>query len=124
MPAGGAGMVALESSAKIPRHGGGEKKAEWTKLPLPRTRQKPQATTAGRCRSRAREGNHSGVFSTTAAAVPAAMKGLFASRDRRCSDSAHTNAGAPWSAFGSGNGVGGNTDSQRVPDDLEIVPTY
>jgi hypothetical protein len=35
MPAGGAGMVALESSAKIPRHGGGEKKAERTELPLP-----------------------------------------------------------------------------------------
>jgi hypothetical protein len=35
MPAGGAGMVALESSAKIPRHGGGEKKAKRAELPLP-----------------------------------------------------------------------------------------
>jgi hypothetical protein len=52
------------------------------------------------------------------------MKGSFASRARRCSDSAHTNAGAPSSAFGSGNGIGGNTDSERVPDDFEIVPTY
>jgi hypothetical protein len=46
------------------------------------------------------------------------MKGSFASRDRRCSDSAHTNAGALWSAFGSGNGIGGNTNNERVPDDL------
>jgi hypothetical protein len=52
------------------------------------------------------------------------MKDSVADRDRRCSDSAHTNAGAPWNGFGSGNGIGGNTDSQRVPDDFEIVPTY
>jgi len=59
--------------SKIPRHDGREKKTEWTKLPLPRTRQKPRQPR-GRCRSRAREGNHSEFFSTTAAAVPAAMK--------------------------------------------------
>jgi hypothetical protein len=58
MPGSCAGMVALESSTKIPRHDGREKKTEWTKLPLPRTSQKPQTTTAGRSHSRAREGNH------------------------------------------------------------------
>jgi hypothetical protein len=52
------------------------------------------------------------------------MKGSLASHARRFSDSAHTNAGARWNAFGSGNGIGGRPDSKRVPDDLEIVPTY
>jgi hypothetical protein len=52
------------------------------------------------------------------------MKDSVADRDRRCSDSAHTNAGVPWSAFGSGKSIGGNTDSEHAPDDLEIVPTY
>ena len=52
------------------------------------------------------------------------MKGSVASHDDRYSDSVHTNVGARWNAFGSENGIGGNTDSQRVPDDFEIVPTY
>jgi hypothetical protein len=34
MPGGGAKMVALESSAKIPGYGGGEEKAERAELPL------------------------------------------------------------------------------------------
>src|ERR1035441_2272785 len=89
MPAGGAGMVALESSAKIPRHGGRKKKAERAKLPLPRAGQKTESNTAGRSRSRAPEGNHSGVFSATAATAPAAMKGSFASHARPCSDYVH-----------------------------------
>ncbi len=117
-------MVALEGSAKIPRHGGGEKKAKRTELPLPRARQKPESDTAGRGRRGGREGNHSGVFSTTAAIVLAAMKGSFAGQDRRCSDSVRTNAGAPWNAFGSGNGIGGRADSKLAPADLEIAPTY
>ncbi len=115
MPGGGAGMVALESSTKIPRHGGGEKKAERTELPLPRARQKTESNTAGRSRSRAREGNHSGVFSTTAATVPAAMKGSFASHARRCRDSVRTNAGGRWNAFGNGNGIGGRPDGKPAP---------
>jgi hypothetical protein len=117
-------MVALESPAKIPRHNGGKTETERAKLPLPRARQKPQTTATGGCRSGAREGNHSGVFSATAATVPDAMKGSIGSRDHLCRGSAHTNAGAPWSAFGSGNGIGGSTDNERVPDDLEIVPPY
>jgi hypothetical protein len=51
------------------------------------------------------------------------MKDSVASHDRRC-DFVHTNAGERWNAFGSGNGIGGNTGSERVPDDPEIVPTY
>jgi hypothetical protein len=52
------------------------------------------------------------------------MKGSVASHDRRYSDSVRTNAGAPWSAFGSGNGIGGKPDSKPAPADLKIVPTY
>src|ERR1035441_6869541 len=51
MPAGGAGMVALESSAKIPRHGGSKNKAERAKLPLPRAGQQTESNTAGGSRS-------------------------------------------------------------------------
>jgi hypothetical protein len=35
MPGSRARVVAVESSAKIPRHDGREKKTEWAELPLP-----------------------------------------------------------------------------------------
>src|SRR5208282_2185722 len=100
------------SSAKIPRHGGGEKKAERTELPLPRARQKPESNTAGRGSRGGREGNHSGFFSTTAATARAATKGSFVSYARPCGDSVHTSAGERWNAFGSGNGIGGSPGSK------------
>jgi hypothetical protein len=124
VPDSGAGVVALEGAAKIPRHGGRERKTQRAKLPVPRARPKAQATTAGTSGCRAGEGNHSRVFSTLVATAPAAMKSSAANRDRHCRDSAPTSAGTPWNAFGSGSGVGGNPDSEPAPDELEIVPTY
>jgi hypothetical protein len=58
MPEGGAGMVAMESSAELQGHGCGEKKTERAKLPLPRACQKPEAVSAGTDGFRGREGNH------------------------------------------------------------------
>jgi hypothetical protein len=121
MPGSGPGMVAMESSAELQGHSGGEKKTERAKLPLPRTCQKPEGGSAGTDSRRDREGNHSGFFSTTAATAPAAMRGSFVSHARPCSDSVHTNAGAPWNAFGSGNGMGkpdGRPGSKPAPADL------
>lgn len=57
-------------------------------------------------------------FSTTAATGPAVMKGSHVSRDRRCRNSAHINAGARWNAFGNGRGIGGRAGSKRAPADL------
>jgi hypothetical protein len=56
-------------------------------------------------------------FSTTAATAPVATKSSFASRDRRCNDSARTNAGARWSASGNGSGTG----NKRARDETRLT---
>jgi hypothetical protein len=42
------------------------------------------------------------------------MKGSFASRDRHCGDSAHTNAGARWNAFVTASGTGAEPGNKRA----------
>jgi hypothetical protein len=55
-------------------------------------------------------------FRTTAVTAPAAMKGSIARRDRPCSDSARTSAGARWSASGNASGTGnGHAPADRNP---------
>lgn len=117
-------MVALEIATKISRHGGGERRRnEQSFRYRERVRKRKQPLQEEAVAEAARVITED-FFSATAAIAPAAMKGSYAGLARRCRDSAHTNAGAQWNVFGSGNGFGDNPDSKRVPDELEIVPAY
>jgi hypothetical protein len=54
-------------------------------------------------------------FSIAAATGRAAMSYSCEAAVRRCSDSAHRNAGARWSVSWSGNGAGGNAAGRSLP---------
>jgi hypothetical protein len=106
MPGGGAAMVAMEIAAALPGDSLRQEKTPRTEPALSRASQKAETGIAGGCGSGSREGNHSKLFSITAATVPAAMKDSLISRDRRSGASVHAPAGAPWNASCNGNGAG------------------
>jgi len=99
-------MVALESPREISGDGGGPTEAQRAKPTLPGARQKPE-TTRIRGSKRGREGNHYRTFfSTIAATGQAATRDSSISGEVPYNASAHTPAGARWSASENGSGAG------------------
>jgi len=105
VPPGGAAMVALEGAAGLPGDGDGQAETQRPKPALPGAGPPPE-TTRNRGSWGGREGNHSQLFSSSAATGLVAMRDSCASAVVRCNASAQRPAGRRWSGFNSGSGAG------------------
>lgn len=127
VPAGSAGVVAMEGPAEIPGDGGGQRETQRAEPAVPGARSKPQTSNAERSASADREGNQSRFFSTTIAIAPAATRALLSNGDHPPSGSVRARAGAPWNASGNASGAGGvpcSSSGTGEPAPLQISLTY
>jgi len=106
VPPGGAALVALEGAEGLPCDGGRQAETQRPKPALPGAGAVPELP-GERGSWGGREGNHSQLFSSSAATGLAAMRDSCASAVVSCSASAHRPAGRLWSGSNSGSGAGG-----------------
>ena len=110
VPARGADLVTLESTAELSRHEGRKRQAQPAKPALSGTR--PEGP--GGREERRREGNHSKLFSTTPAIDPAATRDFCIGGEVPHSASVRAPAAAPWNEYGSANDAGARPPISRT----------
>jgi hypothetical protein len=99
-------VEALEGPAEIPGDGDWQRETQRAEPAVPRTRPQPETNHTGGGTSGGGEGNHSELFSTTVATVPAAIRGSPNSGDRQPKGSVPARADRPWNALGSASDAG------------------
>ena len=124
MSAGRAQVVALEGSAEISGDGRGPRETQRAEPALPGTGLQPHTDHAGRVSCGGREGNHSKIFSTIVATVPAATAASWASGDLLRSGSVRTRAGGRWSGSGNASGAGAVPANGSGEDEVAISLPY